>query len=316
MMSLPDFKEKQILFIYGSKDIDNRLQFINNNIVFLRDGKIINQISCHKVFAVFIVGEFSITSVLIKGCRKYGIAIFLLRMNFEVYASINSSLDGNYLLRARQYRINRDLEVAKNIVKNKVSNQLVLLKEAGKLSDFDVTYADICLKISQAENSQELLGIEGGSSRNFFQEYFKEMNWIRRMPRTKYDINNTVMDIGYTFLFNFMDAMLNLYGFDNFKGCYHKLFFQRKSLSCDIMEPFRCLIDRQILKSFRLGQIKEKDFKLIGGKYVLSWENQSRYGKIFFDCLMDRKEEVFLFVKEFYYYMMNDGSDFPFFKIK
>lgn len=316
MMSLPDFNEKQILFIYGTKEIDNRLQFINNNIVFLRDGKKINQMSCHKVFAVFIVGEFSITSALIKGCRKYGISLFLLKQNFEVYASINSSLEGNYLLRERQYRMDRDLEVAKNIVKNKSYNQLSLLKEAGKLSDFNLVYNDVCLKINQANDSQELLGIEGSVSKNFFQEYFKDMNWVRRMPRTKYDINNTVMDIGYTFLFNFIDSMLNLYGFDNFKGCYHKLFFQRKSLSCDVMEPFRCLIDRQILKSFRLGQIKEKDFKLIGGKYVLSWENQNRYGRMFFDCLMERKEDVFLFVKEFYYFMMNDGRDFPFFKIK
>jgi CRISPR-associated protein Cas1 len=315
-MSLPDFNEKQILFVYGSKDMDNRLQFLNNNIVFIRDGKKINQISCYKVFVVFIVGEFSVTSALIKGCRKYGIALFLLKQNFEVYASINSTLDGNYLLRERQYRIDRDFEVAKNLVKNKAHNQFSLLKEAGKLIDFNVAYSNICLKISQANDSQELLGIEGSVSKGFFQEYFKEVNWVRRMPRTKYDINNTVMDIGYTFLFNFIDAMLNLYGFDNFKGCYHKLFFQRKSLSCDIMEPFRCLVDKQILKSFRLGQIKEKDFKLIGGKYVLSWENQSRYGKIFFDCLMGKKEEIFSFVKEFYYYTMNDEREFPFFKIK
>jgi CRISPR-associated protein Cas1 len=202
-MSLPDFNEKQILFIYGSKEIDNRLQFINNNIVFLRDGQKINQMSCHKIFAVFIVGEFSVTSALIRGCRKYGISLFLLKKNFEVYASINSSLEGNYLLRERQYRVDRDLEVAKNIVKNKSYNQLSLLKEAGKLSDFNSVYADVCLKISQAKDSQELLGIEGSVSKNFFQEFFKEMNWVRRLPRTKYDINNTVMDIGYTFLFNF-----------------------------------------------------------------------------------------------------------------
>ncbi len=315
-MSLPDFKEKQILFVYGSKDIDNRLQFINNNIVYLRGGEKINQLSCYKIFAIFIVGEFSITSVLIKNCRKYGIAIFLLRQNFELYAAINSSLEGNYLLRERQYRINRDMEISKNIVKNKAHNQLSLLKEKDKTFNFEGAYTEICLKIKNVNDSKELLGIEGSLSKNFFQEYFKDMDWIRRMPRTKYDINNTVMDIGYTFLFNFIDALLCLYGFDNYKGCYHKLFFQRRSLSCDVMEPFRCLIDRQILKSFHLKQIREKDFKLVGGKYVLTWENQSRYGKMFFDCLMERKEEVFLFVKEFYYYTMNEGCDFPFFKIK
>ncbi len=315
-MSLPDFNEKQILFVYGRKEMDNRLKFINENIVFLSNGKKINQLSCHKIFAVFVVGNFSITSVLVRNCRKYGIALFLLKNNFEVYASINSSLDGNYLLRERQYRINRDFEIAKRIVKNKVYNQLSLLKEVGKLSDFQGSCGNIDRKIDQASNEKELLGIEGSVSKSFFSDYFSDLGWVRRMPRTKYDINNTVMDIGYTFLFNFIDALLNLYGFDNFKGCYHKLFFQRRSLSCDVMEPFRCLIDKQILKAFHLGQVKENDFNLIGGKYVLSWDNQGRYGKMFFDCLMERKEDIFLFVKEFYYYMMNDGREFPFFKIK
>ena len=58
--------------------------------------------------------------------------------------------------------------------------------------------------------------------------------------------------------FNCMDSLLRLYGFDTYKGFYHKLFFQRKSLACDVMEPFRCVIDKQILKAFNLGQIDEK----------------------------------------------------------
>ena len=52
------------------------------------------------------------------------------------------------------------------------------------------------------------------------------------------------MDIGYTYLFNFIDALLRLYGFDTYLGFYHKEFYQRKSLVCDVVEPFRCIIDK------------------------------------------------------------------------
>ena len=87
MMSLPDFREKQILFITNEQGAENKIQFKNDNIVFVKDGKIVNQISCHKVFAVFIIGDTSITTVLIKNCHKYGISLFLMKYNFEVYGS-------------------------------------------------------------------------------------------------------------------------------------------------------------------------------------------------------------------------------------
>lgn len=40
----------------------------------------------------------------------------------------------------------------------------------------------------------------------------------------KCDPLNTLMDIGYTYLFNFADAHLRLYGFDTYMGVYHQVF--------------------------------------------------------------------------------------------
>jgi len=273
-------------------------------------------ISCHKVFAIFISGDFSITTVLIRNCEQHGIALFLLKNNFQVYARISSPLEGNYILRERQYKFSDEFTAAKKLIQNKIYNQQALLKEQKKINDFEKELKAAYEKINKAKTEKELLGLEGSMGKRFFQEYFFEMGWLRRMPRSKYDINNVLLDIGYTFLFNFIDSLLNLYGFDTYKGFYHKLFFQRKSLSCDLVEPFRCLIDRQLLKSFRLGQIDEKDFKYIGGKYVLSYDKQKKYLQIFFNCLLKRKEDIFLYIKDFYYFMMRDGKDFPFFKLK
>jgi len=316
MMTLPDFKEKQILFVQAERGKDNFLKFKNDNILYRKDEENIDMISCHKVFAVFVVGDFSITTTLIRNCERYGISLFLLNNNFKVYARINSRLDGNYMLRERQYKFNDELVVAKKLVKNKAYNQLSLLKERKKLKCFEKELKAVYEKIDKTKANKELLGVEGGISKNFFSRYFSEMNWLRRMPRAKYDVNNVLLDIGYTFAFNFVDSLLNLYGFDVYKGFYHKLFFQRQSLSCDLVEPFRCLIDRQLLKSFRLGQINENDFDYIGGKYVLTYGKQRKYLKIFFDCLLKRKVEIFLYVKGFYCFMMRDNKNFPFFKIK
>jgi CRISPR-associated protein Cas1 len=50
----------------------------------------------------------------------------------------------------------------------------------------------------------------------FFTNYFKEIGWNRRSPRAKNDVKNLLMDIGYTYLFHYIEALLRLYGFDNY----------------------------------------------------------------------------------------------------
>ncbi len=320
MMSLPDFREKQILFIRAEKELENRLQFKNDNLTFVKDGKIINQLSCYKIFVVFIIGDFTISTPLIRNCNKYGISIFLLKNNFEVYASMNSESAGNFLLREKQYIKSKQdsLELAKHIVKNKIFNQFALLREVKKIKDGRLNLKSIFAKIDEAKDCNSLLGLEGNISKIFFKKYFSELNWYKRMPRTKVDEINILLDIGYTFLFNFVDSLLLLYGFDTYKGVYHTLFFQRKSLSCDIMEPFRSIIDRQIIKSFNLKQIDLADFKKTkDGSYFLSYDKQNKYLRFFSEAIMEQKEEIFVFVREYYYFIMKDGGvDFPVFKIK
>lgn len=315
MLSLPDFREKQIVYLISKPGAKQKLVFWNDNIRLLENDKPVNQISCSRVFAVFIIGDFSITTKLIKNCKEYGISLFLLKQNFEVYASVVAEAEGNYLLRSKQYSLQNEFEIAKNIVKNKVYNQLLLLNEAGKIAKPVSAYKEAARVIESAREHKSVLGLEGNSTRVFFQQYFKEFGWVKRSPRVKGDMTNVLMDIGYTFLFNFTDALLRLYGFDTYKGVYHKLFFQRKSLACDVMEPFRCIIDKQIYKAYRLKQIDKKDFSVSRGQYQLSYQNQQKYLQMFFECLMDYKEQLFCYARDFYYCVLNNTTEYPFFKI-
>lgn len=315
MLSLPDFKEKQLLFV-SAKDAEiEKIKFLNDNICLSKDGKIENRISCHKIFALFVMGDCSLTSVLIRNCQNYGVSLFLLKDNFLNYARILSQADGNYLLREKQYAATEDQELsaAKILVANKIENQIYLLEKAEQ-SEAALWLEGIKGKIGAAANGKDLLGLEGSAGKFFFQSYFKDLEWKRRLPRTKIDTVNYLMDMGYTMLFNFIEAMLGIYGFDTYRGFYHKLFFQRKSLACDLMEPFRCLIDKQIVKSYNLGQIKPSDFKIRKGVYCLGFEEQRKYAAIFAEAIMARKEEIFCYIRDYYYSVMND-TEFPKFKM-
>ena len=319
MLSLPDFKEKQILFVKAEWGERASIRFLNDNIVFMKDGKTANKASCHKVFAVFVLGDIAVTTGLLKKGLQYGVSFFFLKNNFELYAPVLASAEGNYLLRMKQYSLtdNEEFLMAQKLVKNKVANQLALLEESGKLKNSKEFGENIFNQINNANNSQQLLGLEGNVSKQFFSMYFSDIKWRRRSPRTKQDIPNFLMDAGYTFLFNFTEALLKLHGFDSYKGFYHKLFFQRKSLACDIMEPMRHLVDKQILKSYNLKQIKEDDFKIEGGKYVLPFENNAKYANLFMQAIMDKKEDIFSYVHDFYKFMMcSEKNKFPEFKLK
>ena len=318
MLSLPDFKQKNILLTDIPSGKRGDFKLLNENFVYYKEGKVINRISCFSIFAIFIRGDFTITSKLLKKILDNGISVFLLKDNLEVYAEIGAKAEGNYLLRERQYLGLNDFEIAKKIVQNKISNQYFLLEDKKIISnlEFKREIKNINDSIKSSKDSESLLGIEGNCSKIFFEKYFKDLKWFRRSPRTKIDINNLLLDMGYSMLFNYVDSILRLFGFDVYRGVYHKLFFQRKSLSCDLMEPLRCIIDKQLLKGFNLKIIDEKDFIFHRGSYFLKYEKSQKYVKMFLEAIAEHKEQIYSFLRNYYLFFMYENNKFPNFKLK
>lgn len=321
MLSRPDFIARQMLFI--ESDITKKLRLKNSNLILVDENdKIILQHPCTKIFMVFILGEFSITSVLIKSAKKYAVPIIFLNYNLKPYFSILPDNKGNFLLRKKQYANNNDLDIDKHIISNKVKNQISLMnslrykttKEKNNISKIK----ELFRQINDVQSSQELLGAEGTASKLYFETYFKNLDFSGRKPRCKGDIFNLLLDIGYYYLFNFVEANLELYGFDTYCGFYHKLFFQRKSLVCDLMEPFRCIIDRRIRKSFNLKQINKDDFYFKNGQFYVKREFNKKYSQLFLKEILLYKEKIFLFIQSYYrsFIKGRDMDSFPIFNIK
>ena len=319
MLQFPDFEEKQILFIESFET--KNISFENENLVIKEDGNIKNKVSLYKIFTIFLIGETTLTSVVIRKFQDFWITLVLLKQNFLPYLVIGNETEGNFILRKKQYEKTEEemLSIAKEIILLKTKNQLSLLKNfREKSSDLKkeiLKTKDIIEKISWAENYESLLGYEWNVSKIFFGSYFEGIWWYKRAPRTKLDIPNLLLDIGYTYLFHFTEALLRLYGFDNYYGVYHRTWYQRKSLALDIMEPFRCIIDKALLKAYNLWQINKKDFEFKNGQYVLDWRNSKKYTRIFLQAIMENKKEMFYFVKEYYKYFMKGRNEFPKYEI-
>jgi CRISP-associated protein Cas1 len=303
MLTVPDFEQKQIIFVFINEG--EKLSFKNDNIIITNaEGLIKHQSTCYRLFALLISGHICLTSGLLERAEKFGFSIVFMTHSLRVYGFWGVKEKGNVLLRRKQYDY-KGLDIAQWIVVNKISNQLKALEsirqKSGLIQDAigSIKKYQDCLP-DEKLTLQDLLGYEGIVSKIYFNAIFHDYGWTARRPRVKHDKTNCLMDIGYTLLFNIIEAILNVYGFDIYQGVYHRQFYQRKSLVCDLVEPFRPIIDMRIRKAYNLDQIKQDDFDIRQGQYILYGKKSKPYIAWLMEELMSYKKDIFLYVRDYY----------------
>ncbi len=314
MLTTPDFMSKKIAIIFP-KDGD-KLSFKNDNLIVKEEnGKIKLQVSCYKIFAVFIVGGFTITTGLVERSKRFGFSILFFTTTFKIYETINFKMEGNTLLRKKQYTNDNSIEIGKQIIINKIENQRDTIKKLRDISNAEgVILLDnnIAKLIKSNADINKIMGIEGTSAKVYFNRIFKGLDWKGRQPRVKRDKINLLLDIGYTILFNYIEAILNIYGFDIYKGNLHQEFYKRKSLVCDIIEPFRPIVDYKIRKAFKLGSFNNYEYYIDNGQYSLNWKYSSGFLQIILEEIILYRRCIFEYIQNYYRWVMK-GKDIVYF---
>lgn len=319
-------KDLQFRSIYVINCLEQRDLRVSNGELLLEEveeKKTLTKLPFQKILALFIVGHIRITTPLIEKCRTNNIALVVTKTTLRPVFFWANAAEANYLVRKRQYAMaDDDLTIAHRLVENKLANHLSLLKRTCRkdsLTSKAIDYCRFCLEseIHNATNLQGLMTTEGRAAKLFFSAYFQDYEWKGRKPRIKCDYINTVMDIGYTHLFNFIECFVRMFGFDVYVGVYHRLWFKRKSLICDLIEPFRCIIDHTIRTSLNRGQIKVADFECFKGEWRLRREHNKSYNRLFFDALVAHKMTIFHYVQQYYRAFMRrkQSHEYPIFNI-
>lgn len=319
MLDVKDFEMKQIIIAFFNNG--DSLCFRNDNIIIKdKEGKIKCQATCYRLFAVFVVGHTTITTALIERARKFGFVLVLFTASFRIYEVIGFKREANILLHKKQYEYN-SLDIAKHLTMNKINNQKAVLMrvryKSDELKNSIKLLETYMTKVPDAVGLRDIMGYEGMASRIFFKNHFDAEEWTGRKPRIKCDYINSILDIGYTVLFAYIEGILDIYGFDLYCGVMHTLFYMRKSLVCDIIEPFRCIIDMQTKKSIHLQQFKEEDFECNNNRYDLSWKKSPAYISIFLSAILEYKREIFIYIRQYYRCFMQQKniSEYPLFTI-
>lgn len=314
--------------MFTSKDIETKTVFVvnclqherclrvSNGELLLEENeagtvKKLTKFPFQKILALFILGHITVTTPLMDKCKKFGVALIVVKPNLRPVFYWFDTAEGNYLLRQRQHRMDKDdLSVARVLVFNKIANQLSCLVKTRKKDDVTKTAVEQCKQaltiVGNIEDYFSLLGLEGSISKSFFEAYFAKFEWRGRRPRTKCDILNSTLDMGYTVLFNFIECFARMFGFDVYVGVYHRLWFKRKSLICDLVEPFRCIIDHAVLLAFNRRQFTENDFEVEKSVYKLKSERVHIYYNVFCSALINRKVDIFKYMQAYYRCFMGD----------
>ena len=154
------------------------------------------------------------------------------------------------------------------IIENKILNQARLLKKI-KSSKYKLllNYIDE-IKIGDKTNR------EGHAAKVYFNELFG-----KNFSRTDSNDINAALNYGYAVLLSTFNKEIVSNGYLTQLGIHHKNEFNEFNLTCDMMEPFRIIIDnfiyynkgRKFDSSYKLDIINifNNTYKYLGKKYVL-----------------------------------------------
>lgn len=314
------FTHKDIEFrsIFVINCLEHRTLRVSNGELMLEEtleegAKTLTKLPFQKILMLFVIGHISITTPLIEKCKKFNVGLVVTNLSLRPVFFESNSAESNFLLRQRQYTLSKeDISIAKVLMKNKFANQLSLLQKTRMQDEQTIKAKAVCeralMLVEKQKDYNKLMGLEGGVSKAFFSAYFQTNGWKARQPRVKNDAINATLDIGYTILFNYIECFVRMFGFDVYVGVYHRLWFRRKSLICDLIEPFRCIIDKTVRTAFNRKQFSNKDFNINKGEWRLKFEKNKDYSKVFFDALLPYKMEIFKYVQSYYRCFMR-GAD-------
>lgn len=154
------------------------------------------------------------------------------------------------------------------IVKNKIINQALLLRKV-KSSKYDLllSYVD---EVVAADKTNR----EGHAAKVYFNALFGN-----DFVRNDNDHINAALNYGYAILLSTINKEIINNGYLTQLGIHHKNEFNEFNLTCDLMEPFRVIIDNFVYNNcerkldsefkFDIVNIFNSTFKYQGKKYTL-----------------------------------------------
>jgi CRISPR-associated protein Cas1 len=249
---------------------------------------------------VVLVGNQTVQTSVLHRLAEQGVAVLFLSGRMQSYRGrLVGRLHNHARLRIRQYAEHGGalaLELATEWIAAKLSGQASLVREAAEVRPdaraILLRAADIIddarAKAADAGTLERLRGLEGGAAAAYFGAlpslFPPSLEFEGRERRPPRDPVNALLSLTYTLVHWEWVRECEMIGLDPLVGFYHEVDYGRESLACDLLEPFRPVVDRWVWEIFRTRQFERRDFasdqdrpgcslkKAARGRYYVAYE--------------------------------------------
>jgi CRISPR-associated protein Cas1 len=248
------------------------------------------EFSADKVEQILISSPSSITEGAVRLAIDNNIDIVYTNFRGKPFARIYPcTLGGTTLTRreqAKAYFNEKGNEIVKKILDAKLKNQLFLIKRLNKTRDnlfkneikqFEENLDKFNLvEVESIDQSRDsLLGYEGYAAKIYFSCLKQIVPFREREPKSE-DIFNMCLNYGYGILYSEIERACVLSGLDPYLGFLHTDRYGKPSMTLDLIEQFRPLIDRAIINLFVQKRISDKDKEEIGEAILLTKDGRTK----------------------------------------
>lgn len=277
--------------------VTNEMSYLyldGENIVCKVDDEIRLRIPFENVENIVCFNYMGCSPALMGKCVEKCIPINFVSPQGKFLAKVCGETKGNVFLRVQQIDKFREngLFLSKNTMAAKFSNTRQVIKRTlhdntELRDDNELQYVmDTLLSktndVFNAETLEEVIGIEGNCAKLYFSIFDKlitnkNFKFECRSKRPPLDPINAMLSFIYTLATNEFASSLETVGLDSYIGFCHSLRSGRNSLACDLVEEFRCMIERFVITLVNLKIITYKDFQTqISGAVWLNDEGRKK----------------------------------------
>lgn len=265
---------------------------VSERIAVCKGGDTVAEVPAADLENVAVIGNVQITSQALLLMMQSGITVSHLTYSGNYVGETSPDSSRNIFLRFSQYELYNNMDkrmiTARIIVENKCRNQIALLEHhRWEGTPYDCQpdkdkIEEMISKIQAAETSNELMGLEGMSSRIYFGAFrymlHSDFEFNGRNRRPPKDPVNILLSLAYTFLTREVSSVLCSESFEMYLGFLHGIRYGRKSLALDIVEEFRQpAVDRFVINMCNKRIFNKFDFDTEGERVSFNEEGFKKF---------------------------------------
>lgn len=258
------------------------LSLDGENVVVKKESAVAMRLPLHNLDGIVCFNYPGVSPELMGACAERHVGLAFLRPSGRFLARVTGRVQGNLLLRKRQYELSTKddacVAIATSCLLGKVANSRTVIERAVRdhalLVDVPALRAassalrESLVSIQQSTDLDTLRGLEGNAAKRYF-EVFGELilhqreafGFIERSRRPPQDAMNALLSFLYTLLTYDVTSALETVGIDPYVGFLHADRPGRPSLALDMMEELRPVFaDRLALTLINRKQIVGKGF--------------------------------------------------------